>query len=203
MAIRVVGAGLGRTGTMSLKVALERLLGGPVYHMTEVFANPDHVGLWHQAAEGQMPDWEQMLANYQAVVDWPAASFWPELAAAFPESIILLSVRDPERWWESASQTIFPTGEKFAGTPWHAMFRQVVSTRFHADLTDREGCLAAYARHYARARAEAPPNRLVVWQASDGWEPLCRALGVPVPEEPFPRTNTREEFAAMHGGGQV
>lgn len=198
MTIRAIGAGVGRTGTMSLKVALERLLGAPCYHMTEVFAQQDHIPAWHSAARGMMPNWETMLAGYAAVVDWPAASFWPELAAAFPDAIILHSVREPESWWASASQTIFPAFDTMAGTPWHAMFQEVVRARFAPDLTNREACLAAYEAHNARVQAEAPSARLLTWRASDGWGPLCAALGVPVPDEPFPKANTREQFLNLH-----
>src|SRR5579862_5982463 len=106
--MRVVGAGLGRTGTHSLKIALERLLGAPCYHMVEVFAHPEHVPAWRGAALGQMPDWHALFDGYAATVDWPSAAFWPELSEAFPETLVVLSVRDAEAWWQSASQTIFP-----------------------------------------------------------------------------------------------
>src|SRR5439155_9959701 len=99
--LRVVGAGLGRTGTGSLKLALERLLGGPSYHMREVFGRPEHVPVWHAAVNGEVPDWDDFLADYVAAVDWPASSFWPELSEAFPEAVVLLSVRDPHAWFAS------------------------------------------------------------------------------------------------------
>lgn len=202
MTVRVVGAGLGRTGTLSLKLALERLLGAPCYHMLEVLARPEHIPAWQAAAEGQFPDWSRMFADYAAVVDWPACSYWPELADAFPQALIVVSHRDPESWWESASQTIFPTAEQLAGTPWHAMFQALMRARFTYPLTDRAACLAAFAWHYEQVRATAPPQRVLEWRAADGWAPLCAALGVPVPDEPFPRTNTRDEFLAMHGTEQ-
>src|SRR5687768_4747018 len=107
MGLKVVGAGLGRTGTHSLKEALERLLGGPCYHMIEVFGRPDDIPTWHAAANGEMPPWNEFLAEFHAAVDWPAAAFWPELSEANPEAIILLSTRDTEGWWRSADQTIF------------------------------------------------------------------------------------------------
>lgn len=198
MTVRVVGAGLGRTGTLSLKLALERLLGAPCYHMLEVFHRPEHIPAWQAAAEGQLPDWAALFADYAAVVDWPACSFWPEIAAAFPESLILVSHRDPASWWESASQTIFPTAERMAGTPWHDMFQALMRSRFAFPLTDRAQCLEAFARHYDRVGRESPRERVIEWQVTDGWAPLCAALGVPVPDEPFPRTNTRDEFLAMH-----
>lgn len=193
MALRVVGAGLGRTGTMSLKLALERLLGGPCYHMVEVFSHPEHIAAWHAAARGQMPDWHTLFDGYRAAVDWPAASFWPELAAAFPDAVVLLSVRDAESWWQSAHDTIFPASQRTEGE-WRAMFDDLFAARFTPALDDRAQCIAAFERHNAEVRKAVPRSRLVEWRAADGWAPLCAALGVPVPNEPFPRVNTTEEF---------
>jgi hypothetical protein len=200
MSLRGVGAGLGRTGTMSLKLALERLLGAPCYHMAEVFAHPEHVALWHAAARGEPVDWHALFAGYAAAVDWPVGSFWPEVAAAFPDALILLSTRSAESWWKSASQTIFPISAKAAGTPWHAMWMELARNRFTPRLDDREAAVAAYERHNADVRARAPRERLLEWTARDGWEPLCRALGVAAPDEPFPHANSTEEFLGLHGG---
>ena len=194
MSLRVVGAGLGRTGTLSLKLALERLLGAPCYHMLEVFQHPEHVALWHAAARGEPVDWHALFSGYAAAVDWPVGSFWPEVSAAFPDALILLSTRSAESWWQSASRTIFPTSAKAAGTPWHAMWMELTENRFTTRLDDRAAAIAAYERHNADVRARAPKARLLEWSAEDGWEPLCRALGVPVPGEPFPHANSTEEF---------
>jgi hypothetical protein len=196
MTLRVVGAGLGRTGTLSLKVALERLLGAPCYHMAEVFARPEHVPAWTDAAQGRMPDWKALLDGYAAAVDWPASAFWPEIARAFPDAVILHSVRDPDAWWKSAHETIFTAINDAAGTPWHAMVEAMFASRFTPQIDDREAAIAAFERHDADVRRTAPASRLVIWTASDGWGPLCAALGVPVPNEPFPRVNTSEEFQA-------
>ena len=200
MSLRVVGAGLGRTGTLSLKVALERLLGAPCYHMIEVFGHPEHVPMWLAAARGTMPDWHAMLAGYRATVDWPAAAFWPELSAAFPDAIVLLSVRDPQSWWHSASETIFDRGTIPPGTEWRAMVDALFANRFTSAIDDQAAAIAAFERHNARVRATVPAHRLVEWRATDGWAPLCTALGVPVPDEPFPRSNTREDWKARHAG---
>ena len=198
MTLRVVGAGLGRTGTLSLKLALERLLGAPCYHMLEVFAHPEHVALWHAAARGEPVDWRGLFAGYAAAVDWPVGSFWPEVSEAFPEALIVLSTRSAESWWQSASQTIFPTSAKAAGTPWHAMWMELARSRFTTRLDDRAAAIAAYERHNADVRARAPNERLLEWSAREGWAPLCRALGVPVPEEPFPHANSTEAFLGRH-----
>jgi hypothetical protein len=201
MTLRVVGAGLGRTGTLSLKLALERLLGAPCYHMTEVFAHPEHVALWHAAARGEPIDWHALFAGYAAAVDWPVGSFWPEVSEAFPEALIVLSTRSAESWWRSASQTIFPTSAKAAGTSWHAMWLELASSRFTTRLDDRAAAIAAYERHNADVRARAPKARLLEWTAKDGWDPLCRALGVAVPDGPFPHANSTEEFLGRFKGG--
>jgi hypothetical protein len=206
MSVRVVGAGVGRTGTHSLKLALERLLGGTCHHMAEVFNRPEELPVWQAAADGRMPDWTTFLAPYSATCDWPSAAFWAEISDAFPDAVIVLSVRDPEAWLASAQATIFhplagaiarPRGED----AWADMARAVFHHRFSDRLDDRNAMLAAFSAHNERVRRDADPDRLVVWQASDGWEPLCAALGVPVPEEPFPLTNTTEEFRAMLAAG--
>jgi len=191
--MRIIGAGLGRTGTLSLKLALERLLGGPCYHMVEVFSHPEHVAAWHAAARGEMPDWRALLQGYRASVDWPAASFWRELMAAFPEAVLVLSVRDAESWWRSAHQTIFPACRGASGE-WRAMIDALFAARFTSALEDRAACIASFERHNAEVRRAVPRSRLVEWRASDGWAPLCAALQLPVPGEPFPRTNSTEEF---------
>jgi hypothetical protein len=204
MTLRVVGAGLGRTGTMSLKVALERLLGGPCYHMMEIFTHPEHVAYWQAAANGTMPDWSQVFAGYRAGVDWPMCSYWEEIAAANPDALILLSVRDTEGWWKSASDTIF-RGMKMAETrvpEWYAMIRDLMTDRFIWPPDREAEAKAAYERWNDEVRARAPKGRFLEWRATDGWEPLCKALGVPVPSDPFPRVNTREEFMARLTGAE-
>jgi hypothetical protein len=195
MTLRVVGAGLGRTGTLSLKVALEKLLGEPCYHMAEVFPRPDHVGAWLRAARGEMPDWHALFRDFGAAVDWPAAAFWPEIGAAFPDAIVLLSTREPESWWKSASMTIFPASRGAEGE-WRDMVDAMFASRFTPALDDRDACIAAFERHNADVRRRVPRERLLEWTASEGWEPLCKALGVPVPDDPFPRVNTSEDFGA-------
>ena len=199
MGLRVVGAGVGRTGTASLKLALERLLGAPCYHMREVFAHPEHIPDWRAAARGEAPEWKDFLHGYAAAVDWPASAFWRELSAAFPDALVLLSVRDPDSWWESAHETIFPTiRTPFPFGPelseWPDMVREFMEARFTTALEDREACIAAFQRHNQEVRQSVPASRLLEWTPGDGWEPICQALGLPEPTEEFPRTNTREEW---------
>ncbi len=219
MTLRVVGAGLPRTGTLSLKGALERLLGAPCYHMIEVFQHLDHAAVWRDALRGVYPDWEDtFLAGYAAAVDWPASRFWRQLSGAYPDAIVLLSQRDSaETWHRSMDKTVLvrarqtlegDAGGPGGGTPpWLAgappeqrqafgeMF-ELVGGEVLADPDDRDALLAAYDSHLAEVRAEVPADRLVEWLPGDGWEPLCASLGLPVPDEPFPHENTTAEFAA-------
>lgn len=200
--MRVVGAGLGRTGTSSLKVALERLLDAPCYHMSEVFDHPEHVEPWHTAVRGGAVDWSQIFDGYSAAVDFPAAVFWEELAETYPDSIILLSMRDAESWWRSADRTILPNvrhrpdDDSPNRQAWWEMVRDLFASRFSSDLDDPIAVKAAFERHVAMVRERAPQDRLVEWHPSRGWEPLCDALGTPIPDEPFPHRNTAEEFVA-------
>jgi hypothetical protein len=195
--LRVVGAGLGRTGTKSLQLALEMLLGAPCYHMAEVFKHRNHIPIWEREAAALEPNLDGVLDGYVAAVDWPAAAFWRELAAANPSAVILLSTRrDAETWWESADKTIFDGLRRgIPGPEMLAMWQQVSARGFTAQL-DHDAAIAAYERHNADVRATADPARLVEWQPGDGWQPLCDALGLSVPAEPFPHTNSTEEFLA-------
>lgn len=198
MTVRVVGAGAGRTGTLSLKTGLEQLLGTPCYHMLEVFSHPDHVAQWQAAAEGRQVEWDRLLVGYGATSDFPACLFWREILQAHPSAVVVLSTRaSAEQWWDSASRTIFAVdGSQLPPEmgPWFEMWRTVAHARFTPNWTDRDSSIAAYERHNAEVRAEAPPGRLVDWQPADGWGRLCDALGMAVPDEPFPHLNKREDF---------
>ena len=191
--LKVIGAGLGRTGTMSLKAALERLLGEPCYHMTEVFAHPEHVPLWHAAALDETVDWSVIFDGYVAAVDWPSMSFWPELSKAYPDALIIWSYRTPESWWKSASSTIFPSLQATEGA-WYEMMSTLLEKRFTLDLNNRDACIAAFHRHNEQVLNADLGDRLLKWQAADGWEPLCQALGVDIPDEPFPHVNSTADF---------
>lgn len=204
MGLQVVGAGLGRTGTMSLKQALEQLLDGRCYHMMEVFGDRDAIDTWHRAAEGESPDWGSFLDGYVATVDWPAAAFWDELADANPDAVILLSTRDADAWWKSASSTIFQVHsiDAAAGSEQEAhkaMADALFEKTFTPSWQDEHAAKAAFLAHNDRVRATAPAHRLVEYHPGDGWGPLCEALGVPEPAEPYPHVNTTDDFRLMAG----
>jgi hypothetical protein len=201
MALKIVGVGLGRTGTNSLKVALEQLLDGPCYHMFELIANPQQVPFWEAAVRGEEVDWDALFGGYAATVDWPGCAFWRELVAANPDAPVLLSTRDTaETWWASMENTIIPAlqGPMLSDHPelmrGQVMIRELFRIRFTPDFADRDAAIAVYERHCADVRREVPATRLIEWQPRDGWEPICSRLGLPIPETPFPHENRSEDF---------
>ena len=201
MALQIVGAGVGRTGTHSLKIALEQLLGGTCHHMIEIFERPDQVEGFTRAIDGEPVDWSALLADFTAMVDFPGSLFWREIAAANPDAPILLSSRPSEDWYRSASNTIFLAFDKVPPelAPWMQAVRRGLHDRFSDDFENKDAMLAAYEKHNAEVRAEVPDDRLIDWTPSDGWGPICAALDLPVPAEPFPVTNTTSEFRVMMG----
>jgi hypothetical protein len=209
MALSVIGSGFGRTGTMSLKGAIEQLGFGPCHHMEEVFGHPEQVAHWQAIAAGRPVDWNAVFAGYRSQVDWPGAHVWRELAAAYPAGKVVHSVRPEESWWNSFSQTIGKVMTEYQDKPFpphmRAMFEacEVMITRatFGGTPMDREAALAAYRRRTAEVRAAVPAERLLVFDVAEGWEPLCRFLGVPVPKTPFPHKNTTVEFWQLVSGG--
>jgi hypothetical protein len=198
--LQLIGAGLPRTGTSSLREALRHLLGAPVYHMSEAFAHPEHAPTWVAAMRGEPPEWEDFLAGYAAGVDVPFSSCWRALAAAYPDAPVLLSHRgDPEPWYRSMAATVLPrTREMLAhgdADPLVPVFRTMFRD-LCTDLDDRDELVAGYQRWLSDVRAGVDPRRLVEWQPQDGWGPICRALGVPVPDRPFPHLNSTADHAA-------
>jgi hypothetical protein len=202
MSLRIVGAGLPRTGTSSLHYALVRLLGGRCYHMDDVFANLDHVPMWHAALAGKTPDWNDLLGGYEAAVDWPASAFWQDIAAVNPDAPVVLSVRqDAESWWRSADRTILQVARHDALPQygdWLSLFHALLRSEIGESWDDAEQAMAAYERHNEDVRRTCPPQRLVEWKPEDGWQPICDAVGVDVPDEPFPHVNTAEDWERGH-----
>ena len=205
MALDIIGAGFGRTGTMSLKVALERLGYSKCYHMIDVMADPEHVGLWRAAWRGDDP-WERIFDGYAAAVDWPAAAFWPRLMAFYPQAKVLLTVRDAKRWYKSARDTIFQSLRDSLRSPDAARRKRarmaheiIVDGTFGGDLDDPARAIAIYEANVARVYSDVPADRLIVFDPKDGWQPLCEALGVAPPDEPYPHVNTTAEFHERWG----
>ncbi|MDT8399848.1 MAG: sulfotransferase [Pseudomonadales bacterium] len=203
MTLKVIGAGLGRTGTLSLKLALEQLLGGPCYHMLELFQQLDeHAALWLETARGERVNWDRIFAGYCAAVDEPASLMWQQLLEYYPDALVVLSVRDAEKWWKSANDTILPIKRKPPPTEppglviWYDMMMELYKNLYPQGVDDPRLTQQCFLDHMARVKREVPANRLLVWEAGDGWEPLCAALGLPVPDSPFPHANTTEEFKA-------
>lgn len=201
MSIEVIGAGFGRTGTLSLKLALEKLGFDKCYHMFEVITHPDHVKLWHQATRGEPVDWSALFQGYKATVDWPSCNFWQSQLEAFPDARVILSERDPERWYDSVMNTIYPgslarrESDDAADREWADMaFELIWDGTFHGRIEDREHAIDVYLAHNEYVKRNVPADRLLVFEAAEGWEPLCRFLGTPIPDEPYPRVNTTEEF---------
>jgi hypothetical protein len=177
-----------------MQSALNMLGFGPCHHMFEVMAHPESMALWIDAGAGK-PDWNAVFANYRSAVDYPTAACWRELADFYPNAKIVHTVRDPEKWFESTQATIFAAG----GLPAQAMFTEGPLPDFFRSfigdiakhLNDRAFLLDHFRRHTEAVVATIPPERLLVHQTGDGWEPLCNFLGVPVPAEPYPSENSR------------
>ena len=209
MALQVVGAGFGRTGTLSLKYALQRLGFSPCYHMMEVFPRHDHIARWYELTvrgAGEM-DWDALFAGFRAAVDWPAARWWREIAAHYADAKVVLSVRDPDAWYASMRRTIYPEimrpveadAPEFAKRLNSAVRKMIVADTFGNRFEDRAFALRTFRRHTDEVRDAIDASRLLVFDVRDGWAPLCELLGVPIPEEPFPRMNEAGHFPAPHG----
>lgn len=197
MALEVIGAGLGRTGTLSLKLALEHIGFGKCYHMSEMIAQMRaHVPLWIESAKGN-PRWDTIFEGYHSSTDYPGCMFWRELAAKYPEAKIILTTRDADKWFESVSETVMSPQHRarFEGNPMMAeFFKLTVFGDIEGRLGDRDKMVEYFNAWNQSVIDETPPERLLVYRTGSGWEPLCEFLGVPVPPEPYPRVNSREEM---------
>lgn len=199
MTLRIIGAGVGRTGTYSLKAAINQLGFGPCHHMEEVLLNMQaQLPPWAAAVTGH-PDWAVIYNGYESAVDWPTAGFYRELSAAYPKAKFVLTVRSPESWAASFSETIYKLLAGRAQAP--AEMRPLldmaegvlIKTGFVKGL-DTAGLIAAFKGHTERVASAIPADRLLTYEVKEGWGPLCAFLGVPAPSAPFPRTNGRAEF---------
>ncbi len=199
MPLQVIGAGLGRTGTMSLKLALEHLGFGPCFHMVEIFRQPQLAKLWESVAKGKSANWERIFKGYVSTVDWPSCNFYGALAESYPAAKIILTVRDPHEWFESTQKTIFADLDELLddqSNAWARMMKLVIKDFFDGRLHDRDHVIAVYNRHNETVKRTVPKNRLLTYEVAQGWGPLCKFLGVPVPAIPFPNSNSTGEFLA-------
>ena len=197
MGLKVIGAGFGRTGTLSLKAALEELGFGKCYHMVEVLRRPSHMKHWTEIMQNGKADWERVFRGYQSAVDWPVAAYYRDLMAVYPEAKVILTVRDPRSWHRSIMTTIYQARRQFViqltrifpplyrfmnameSAVWHGVFQNKVE--------DKEHAIKVYQDHIEEVKRVVPPERLLVFEARQGWEPLCSFLQVPVPaDKPYP-----------------
>lgn len=202
MALSVIGAGFGRTGTETMKLALEALGLGPCHHMKEVVSNPDQLAFWRSVAGGQVADWDEAFAGYNSAVDWPSAYFWRELSQVYPDAKVLLTLRSADSWFSSMEKTILEILK--ASTDEASIGLRLIRDRvFGGRLDDRDHVIAMYEKNTADVQAAFDGERLLTYTIGDGWEPLCRFFGKPVPDTPFPHRNAANAFhASMSQAGK-
>jgi len=213
MTLKVIGAGFGRTGTKSLKVALEELGYGKCYHMEEVMKNPGHLVRWTEIMEGGEANWDVLFNGYQSGVDWPLSAYYKKLMAAYPDAKVILTVRDPERWYESFSTTIYQVDKKFSkylqfipapNRFFKAMKEIVWEGIFHSRLEDKAYMIDTFNNHIEEVKRTVPRDRLLIFEARQGWKPLCTFLDVPVPaNKPYPHVNDGASWRWMLRYGEI
>lgn len=213
--VKIIGAGLPRTATLTQKIALEMLGCGPCYHMAEAMGSTERMAGWIDAFGGK-PDWDTIYEGFTATVDWPGSFFYQELMEVYPDAKVLLSVRDGVAWARSMRNTIWdmafgdsllhylmmaqsridPIRRGFTDT---LLAMSEASGLFGPDPEnfDEKTLAAAMERHNAEVRRTVPKERLLEWWPTDGWEPLCEFLGLPVPPVPVPHVNDSAAFAVM------
>jgi hypothetical protein len=211
MTIKVIGAGHGRTGTLSAKVALEQLGFGPCYHMYELMSYPERVPHWQNAFAKKPVDWDALFEGYGSTVDAPGNFFWKEMMEAYPEARVLLTTRPSDQWYESALKTIYTASpnawQKFQillRLPFNERLRKVMpvfkmvdhvwDVVFEGRFGERDFAIAKFEEMNNEVIETVPADKLLVYEVKDGWDPLCKFLNVPVPEGPFPKTNNQARF---------
>lgn len=210
--MEIIGAGFGRTGTMSLQAALEELGYQPCYHMKDVLTHPDHIQFWQRAAGGEEVDWADFFREYKAGLDYPLAGFYKEILATFPTAKVILTVRDPERWYESTRETIYrgtaipawltrliPAYRGLQKMVQDSIWKHIFEGRFE----DRSYALQVFENHVEDVKQTVPKGQLLIFEVKQGWGPLCEFLGKPVPAKPFPHINDRRTTRLMYAGLQV
>lgn len=202
MALSVIGAGLGRTGTLSLKLALETLGFKRCCHMFELVEHYDRVPLWAKASRGEKVNWDEVFTGFDCTVDWPAATYYRELADHYPNAKVVLTVRNADQWFESTKATIAPVMYEMAlqsSYPHSAMMLHILRS-FGGNFESRQRCIDVYNKHNEEVKRTISPDRLLVIDISAGWQPLCEFLNVSIPDSPFPRINDRNQFPVVLDG---
>lgn len=189
MPLEIIGAGFGRTGTSSLKLALEALGFGPCCHGSEERHFRQGMSFWERVFNDQPIDWDEYFEGYRSTVDSPSCRFYLQLAAKFPRAKVILTVRESGAWFESYRTTVLPMIRSSYGGRYSAFL-------FGGNSLDRDSMIAAYERHNSEVQQTIPPERLLIYDVERGWDPLCEFVGVPVPPEPFPYSNRRIDFAS-------
>ena len=200
--MKLIGASFPRMGTLSTKAALEQLGLGPCYHFLTQFERPQDVDVWQAAAEGKPVDWTALFADFQSVVDWPASLFYKQFMAMHPEAKVLLNVRDPEAWYESMLKTVYLASQAGLSAPPESVLGRMgrmIDTLawqplFHGRFEDKPYALSVFERHNQEVQVYVPADRLLVWEVTEGWKPLCRFLDIQEPDTPFPRLNDAKTF---------
>jgi len=209
MTLKVIGAGFGRTGTNSLKLALETLEFRSCHHMMEVFPSENQINWFHDKAHGKNVIWEEVFENFGSAVDWPSSAYYKELAEFYPESKVILSIRDPDRWYDSAKETIYyvstaiPKWTLFLSAKKRRIYEMIQKTIwqgvFDGKFEDRQYAINVFSNHIKEVKSIIPEDRLLIHEAKDGWAPLCEFLGHPIPEQPYPRVNEAKAFKKQIG----
>ena len=201
MGLKILGAGFGRTGTQSLKLAIEALNLGPCHHMYEIRKNLALLPAWTALGQGKPADWDEMFKGFNSQVDWPGAAYWRQLADHFPDAKVILTTRDPDRWFDSMQKTIAPFmasrgthKDAFQNEIGELIFNAIGQPIFDDRMTDRAYCTQRFLAHIDEVKSVIAPERLLVYDVKQGWDPLCKFLNVDIPAEDFPATNTSDDF---------
>lgn len=196
--MKLIGAGFGRSGTMSLKAALEEIGYGPCYHMKITLFRYHHMHFFLKAWRGKKVNWKRFYRRYNAAVDWPTCSFYKELMQQFPDAKVLLNVRDPGKWYDSMYETIWAIQPAF---PWwifpvvRIIHKEIIwEGNLKGSFEDREKTMSVYKDWIEEVKKTVPPDRLLIYEVKEGWKPLCDFLNAPVPDKPFPHINERKSF---------
>ena len=202
--MKVLGAGFGRTGTMSLKIALEKLGIGPCYHMREVISHPSHIKIWYDISRGEHPNWDRLFSGFNSAVDFPVCLFYEELVNKFPDAKFILTLRDFDTWYKSTANTIYKVPTMLPGWFKRVVYpiRMFIEMQviliwvglFKNNFSDRESTELVYNEHIESVKKTISADKLLIYRINEGWGPLCEFLNVEKPETPFPKVNDTAEM---------